>query len=261
MKRFITLLLCLMLVVSVLTACGSEEKNEKSTEPATEYATTSITSNATQGATEKAAPAVTDTPINKGDITMVLEGSITDLNQVPDQDLTTVNQSYQSQAPEAGEVVAILHTSMGDIKLHFFPEVAPAAVNNFIALAKAGKFDNTIFHRVMNNFMIQGGDYTLHNGYGGESIYGTTFGYETSLYVKNIRGALAMAHSQLPASNGSQFYINQVDNTHLDGGYTVFGQVYEGLDVVDAIAAVQTNPADNKPLTDVNLISVEITTY
>lgn len=191
---------------------------------------------------------------------MVLSGSITDLSKVPEADLSKVDKNYQTAQVQKGDVVAVLHTGFGDIGIRFFPEVAPMAVNNFIALAKAGKFDNTVFHRVIDHFMIQGGDYTNFNGTGGESVYGKTFGYETSEYVKNIRGSVAMAHSKLPDSNGSQFYINQTDNSHLDGGYTVFGQVYEGMDVVDKIAAVKTNFSD-APVEPVVINSVEISTY
>ena len=165
----------------------------------------------------------------------------------------------QLAKPQVGETVAVMHTNHGDIKMRFFPEVAPKAVNNFIALAKAGKYDNTIFHRVIKDFMIQGGDFTNFNGTGGESIYGETFGYEISDYVLNIPGAVAMAHSAMPDSNGSQFYINQANNNWLDGDYTVFGQVYEGMEVVDEIANVAV--VGKAPAEKVTLDSVEITTY
>lgn len=170
-----------------------------------------------------------------------------------------VDESYQQRAPQAGDTVAILHTSSGDISFRLFKEATPLAYNNFIALAENGRYDNTIFHRIIKNFMIQGGDYTNYNGTGGESAYGVEFKNETSEYLKNIKGAVAMANRG-PDTNGSQFYINQVDNNYLDGSYTVFGQVYEGMEVVDAIANVETDASD-KPLTDVTLNSVEIKTY
>ena len=247
MKRMIIALLALTLAVSALAGCGEEKTSS----------TSKTSDTATQAATEQQA--------EKGDITMVLSGSITDLSKVPAPDHSKINESYQSAAPEKGDVVAILHTSMGDIKFRFFPEAAPMAVNNFIALAKAGKYDNTIFHRIFHLETagisgIQGGDYTKFNGTGGESIYGSGFGYETSPYLSNTRGSVAMAHSSLPDSNGSQFYINQGDNSVLDGGYTIFGQVVEGLDVLDAIYGVETD-ANDRPLNDVSLTGVEITTY
>lgn len=170
-----------------------------------------------------------------------------------------VNEAYQEREPKAGDKIAILHTSYGDIYFRFLEEVAPLAVNNFIALAEAGRYDNTIFHRVINNFMIQGGDYTNYNGTGGVSAYGNEFNNEVSEFAKNITGAVAMANAGAN-TNGSQFYINQVDNNYLDGGYTVFGQVYEGMEVVEDIANVVTGMND-KPQTDVVLSSVEISEY
>ena len=195
----------------------------------------------------------------KGDFSMVLSGSIKNLSEVPAADLSKIDTDYQSAAPKKGDVVAVLHTSYGDISMKFFPEVAPKAVNNFIALAKAKKYDNTIFHRVIENFMIQGGDYTNFDGTGGESIYGESFGYEISDYVLNTPGAVAMAHSAMPDSNGSQFYINQGNNDWLNGDYTVFGQVYDGMDVVNKIAACEKN--GESPVEKITLKSVEIKTY
>ena len=108
--------------------------------------------------------------------------------------------------------------------------------------------------------MIQGGDYTNFNGTGGESAFGESFGLEVSDYLSNIEGAVAMANTGQPNSNGSQFYINQVNNNNLDGNYTVFGQVYDGMDVVNKIAAVKTG-ANDKPVQDVVLEKAEIIAY
>jgi peptidyl-prolyl cis-trans isomerase B (cyclophilin B) len=115
-----------------------------------------------------------------------------------------------------GEELAVLHTSMGDIKLRFFPEDAPKAVENFVTHAKNGYYDGVIFHRVLQEFMIQGGD-PQGTGRGGESIWGGGFEYEFSLRLRHFRGALAMAHSSQPNSNGSQFYI--VQNTQLNPSF------------------------------------------
>lgn len=190
---------------------------------------------------------------------MVLSGSYTNIKDVPAANLSGVDAEYQHKEPAKGENVAVLHTNYGDISIRFFPEVAPLAVNNFIALSKAGKFNDTIFHRVINNFMIQGGDYTNFNGTGGESIYGDEFDLEVSKHLSNIEGAVAMANRG-PGTNGSQFYINQVNNTYLDGNYTVFGQVFDGMDVVNDIAEVKTGAYD-KPVNDVVIESVEIYEY
>ncbi len=115
---------------------------------------------------------------------------------------------YQLEMPKEGDEIAILHTSMGDITWRFFPENAPKAVENFKALAKEGKYDNIIFHRVINDFMIQGGDYEKQDGTGGKSIYGNAFEDEFCDTLYNIRGSVAMANSGVN-TNGSQFFINQ----------------------------------------------------
>lgn len=115
---------------------------------------------------------------------------------------------YQLEMPEKGDTIAIIHTTMGDITWRFFPENAPKAVENFITLAKDGKYDNTIFHRVIDNFMIQGGDYEKGNGTGGKSAFGSAFEDEFCDTLYNIRGSVAMANSGVN-TNGSQFFINQ----------------------------------------------------
>ena len=198
---------------------------------------------------------------------------------------------YQLEMPATGDEIAILHTNMGDITLRFFPDEAPKAVENFIGLAKEGKYNGVIFHRVINNFMIQGGDYEKGDGTGGKSIWGDKFEDEFTDVLYNITGSVSMANSG-PNTNGSQFFINNVSpesfdanyykalpeealelyktyggNAHLDGilnkyqsGHTVFAQVIDGMDVVDAISNVQTG-VNNKPVSDVVIKSVEITTY
>ena len=250
---------------------------------------------------------------------------------------------FQQEMPAVGDTVAIMHTTMGDIYIRFFPEAAPKAVENFTTHAKNGYYNGLTFHRVMEDFMIQGGD-PKGDGTGGENIWKTE-GFEDEFDKKlmNIRGSLAMANSG-PKTNGSQFFINQAKpagtaedmkkqfdyetqmkqyegyyqqfvtmygeqftatfpdvtsfidgyvggispdsrlvpdevwdlyakvggNIHLDGawrstgGHTVFGHVYKGMDVVDAIAAVEVvDPANSnyKPKEDVKITSIEITTY
>ncbi len=248
MKRILSIALCVLMLASVLVGCGKE-------------VVSSGTTKKSGGGSDTATQAQSDDnkTTGKGDFSMVLSGSITKLSEVPAADLSKIDTDYQSAAPKKGDVVAVLHTSYGDISMKFFPEVAPKAVNNFIALAKAKKYDNTIFHRVIENFMIQGGDYTNFDGTGGESIYGENFGYEISDYVLNIPGAVSMAHSSMPDSNGSQFYINQGNNDWLNGDYTVFGQVYDGMDVVNKIAVCDKN--GESPVEKITLKSVEIKTY
>lgn len=238
---------------------------------------------------------------------------------------------FQTDLPEEGEEVAVLHTSMGDIYIRLFPEAAPKAVENFKTHIKEGYYDGLIFHRVIDDFMIQGGDPT-GTGTSGESIWGEPFEDEFCEKLLNIRGSLAMANSGID-TNGSQFFINQAKdninredydydsmvtncttyyeqysqyygeqftsqypnlqefldaniapnskfvpdevwdlyeklggNIHLDGawratgGHTVFGQVYKGMGIVDAIAAVEVD-SNSKPLESVTIKSAEIVKY
>ena len=241
MKRTLAIILTVLMIAAALTACGTEVVSS--------------------GKTETIAKSESD---NAAKETVAYEAKATDallsIDDIPAQNLDAADADYQKKAPVAGEEVAILHTNKGDIKFKFFPEVAPKAVYSFIALAKDGRYNNTIFHRIIDGFMIQGGDYTKFNGTGGESAYGEGYGLEVSDYLSNIEGAVAMANTGQPNSNGSQFYINQVNNNNLDGNYTVFGQVYEGMDVVNTIAKVKTDSSD-KPVEDVVLESAEIVKY
>lgn len=123
---------------------------------------------------------------------------------------TDKEAGFQLDAPAKGDTIAILHTNMGDITWRFFPDQAPKTVTNFINLAKDGKYDNTIFHRVIDNFMIQGGDYENANGTGGTSSYGSSFEDEFCDKLLNLRGSVSMANSGAD-TNGSQFFINQAD--------------------------------------------------
>jgi peptidyl-prolyl cis-trans isomerase B (cyclophilin B) len=235
-------MLCVLLVASVTAGCNKKVVGSGTTESSAQSETTKS---------------------NKEAETVNYQSKSTDalfsIKDVPKQNLDAANAEYQTKAPEKGEEVATLHTNYGDISFKFFPEVAPMAVTSFKALAKAGRYDNTIFHRVIKNFMIQGGDYTKFNGTGGKSAFGEEFDLEISDYLRNTAGSVAMANRG-PGTNGSQFYINQVDNGYLDGNYTVFAQVYEGMDVVNDIAAVKTDSSD-KPVSDVIIESVELHSF
>ena len=168
--------------------------------------------------------------------------------------------SEQLQMPKTGEEVAIIKTNLGDIKLRLFPEVAPKAVENFKTHAKNGYYNGVTFHRVMEDFMIQGGD-PQGTGRGGESIWGASFEDEFHEDYKNLYGTLSMANAG-PGTNGSQFFIVQKsDGTDwLDFKHTVFGQVYEGMDVVDKIAKVKTGSGD-RPVEPVVMETIEIVEY
>lgn len=204
-----------------------------------------------------------------------------------------VSAEKQMSKPENGDTIAIIKVkNFGDIKVKFFEDIAPKAVENFITHSKNGYYNNLIFHRIINEFMIQGGDPT-GTGAGGESIWGKGFGTELDKSLVPYRGSLCMAMSSLPNSIGSQFFITQAHYSEENesilkrmgnypqglleqykkyGGYlslyqnyTVFGQVFEGMEVVDKIAQVQTETTpegqEDKPIQDVVIETIEVTTY
>ena len=153
----------------------------------------------------------------------------------------------------------IMHTTMGDIKIQMHDDM-PITTGNFVKLAKEGFYDGVIFHRVIDGFMIQGGDPT-GTGMGGP---GYNIQDEFGTGHSNIRGTIAMANTGRPNTGGSQFFINTVNNTYLDKenpstpyAHPVFGQVVEGMDVVDKIQKVPTNRND-KPLKDVVIETAEV---
>ena len=206
------------------------------------------------------------------------------------EDYEMAPDGEQLKKPAKGEEVAVLETNMGTIKIRLFPKYAPTAVENFKSLIKEGYYNGITFHRVMNDFMIQGGDPT-GTGTGGKCAFEgyETFGDEFGRNLYNFRGAVSMANTGAAGSNSSQFFIVQTKNptyytlgdkegflsnggakwaaeqyekrggtAYLDGqfksitgsGHTVFGQVYEGLKVVDKIAGVEVDKS-NKPFQDV----------
>ncbi len=254
------------------------------------------------------------------------ENSSETMTKMDKEDIPTVEPSGnypQIMEETENEVIAVMNTSKGDITLRLFPDKAPQAVQNFVVHAKEGYYDGLIFHRVIQDFMIQGGD-PNGNGTGGESIYGEKFDDEITDKLRSFRGSLCMANSG-PNTNGSQFYIvqnseigddynylfqiflenqdeymkdldenikaviPQMLSNHedylsddsevkvsdiyppeviyeymknggypfLDFGYTIFGQVQSGMEVVDAIAAVETDE-NNKPLEDIVINSIEV---
>ena len=192
----------------------------------------------------------------------------------------------QLDRPQNGEITAVMHTNLGDISIRLFGDKVPRTVENFVTHAKNGYYDGLIFHRIIKDFMIQGGDPT-GTGCGGESIYGEKFEDEFHPELHNIRGALSMANAG-PDTNGSQFFIVEAsevpegmleqmkgmadrgfpENTvkayetvggtpWLDFRHSVFGQVYDGMDVVEKIASVKTDGSD-RPLDDVKIISIDV---
>lgn len=328
-RKIMCLILVLILALSCMTilgACSKDEDKEQTT--TTSAADTELT--AGEGNTSDTQQ-TTDSKSEDTEVEIIKP----ELN--PEIKKDTENEiGYQLEDPKSGDDIAIIHTSMGDITIRFFPENAPKTVENFITLAKDGKYDGVIFHRVIDNFMIQTGDYENGDGTGGKSTWGEYFEDEFCDTLYNIRGAVAMANAGAN-TNGSQFFINQTSpdsfnresydyetgynnmnslyqqymelygesevksvyptladfitayggisplsylvpeevwelyeenggNIHLDGalredgGHTVFAQVIEGMDVVDAIASVDVDD-DDKPTEDVIIESIEITKY
>ena len=197
----------------------------------------------------------------------------------------------QFAGPAEGDTIAIFDTSLGEVRAVLYPDAAPMAVENFVGLARLGYYDDTLFHRVVEGFVVQGGDPT-GTGSGGASIWnGNPYPMEWTDGLHHYAGALCAAFSPEEETSGlSQFYFVQALPGQLteeqkaqltEAGYrqevidayaaaggapyldytdTVFGQVYQGMEVVDAIAAVETGE-DDRPLEDVVLRTVTIKTY
>ena len=160
---------------------------------------------------------------------------------------------------EAANPIALFETSKGNIQVELRPDLAPKAVENFTTHAKNGYYNGQIFHRVIKDFMIQGGDPT-GTGTGGDSIWNKPFEDEFAPNaVFDKAGILAMANRG-PNTNSSQFFITTVPTYWLNGRHTIFGFVKEGFDVVKKIENVQTNGRyeGNKPLEDVKIVSITI---
>ena len=205
-----------------------------------------------------------------------------DFKSVTDKTKKDGFTSRQIDGPQKGDTVATFHIKgYGDFSVVLFPEAAPKAVENFVTHAKDGYYDGVIFHRVIEDFMIQGGDPT-GTGYYGDSIWGEDFEDEFSESYLPLRGSLCMANAG-PDTNGSQFFIVTLGDCYEDyltgfteeqearfreyggtpwlyQGHTVFGQVYEGMDVVDAISETNTDEAD-KPVEDVVIESITVFEY
>ncbi len=281
MKTYVKIILAIILIVVIsggiiMFAKKSEEnKNNKSNE---------MQNNTVKNET------VNNTSNNTSNNTINNNENKTNSNS---NSATKIN-SYEEYAkkqmaePEEGETIAVIHVkNYGDITVKFFDNVAPKAVENFITHAKDGYYDGVIFHRVINEFMIQGGD-PLGTGYGGESIWGKGFEEEMSEEILPYRGSLCMASAGTGTSSiGSQFFITQAHYDEktakileqynwptelinmykkyggymsLYQGYTVFGQVIDGMEVVDNIAKTKTDSKD-KPLEDVVIEKIEVKEY
>ncbi len=209
---------------------------------------------------------------------------------------------HNFEMPEIGEKIAVITIKdYGEIKIKLFPEITPKAVENFVGLSESGYYDELIFHRIILDFMMQGGD-PRGDGTGGKSIWGENFDCEFGEGLYHFSGAVAYAHGNNDYTNGSQFYIvntipenfslggyqredgsiyyyqtfeeagysypanveemyrEKSGTPHLDGVHTVFGQVFEGMDIVRQIGNVETDSND-KPLVQIQMESVKIVEY
>jgi cyclophilin family peptidyl-prolyl cis-trans isomerase len=154
------------------------------------------------------------------------------------------------------EIHAIIETNLGSITLLLYAEDTPKTVENFVGLAEKGYYENVIFHRVIPNFMMQGGDPT-GTGMGGRSLWGEPFEDEiVEGLVFDRRGQLAMANAG-PGTNGSQFFITFAPTPWLTGKHTIFGEVIAGQEVLDAVENAPIGPRD-KPIDDIVMLSVTI---
>jgi cyclophilin family peptidyl-prolyl cis-trans isomerase len=181
---------------------------------------------------------------------------------VPPQTAAAATQTPTTTQTPMTYSTATFHTSMGDFTISLDNTDTPITAGNFEKLASQGFYSGVRFHRVIAGFMIQTGD-PLSKDDSQKALWGTggpgyTFNDEIKPATnKNVAGAVAMANSG-PNTNGSQFFINLVDNDYLDPNYTVFGHVISGMDVVQAIGKVPTNPTNNQPLTDVTITSIDL---
>lgn len=178
----------------------------------------------------------------------------------------------QKNPPAKGDTVAVITTNQGVMKAKLFPDLVAGLVENFVALANEKKYHNVPFHRVIKNFMIQGGDFTNKNGTGGHAAKGpgSHIGDQYHPHLKHIRGALSYAKTSAPNSIGSQFFIVHPEKgahflDHPEGGgpaegYSVFGQLFEGFEVLDKIANIKTSSGD-VPTTPMTITSIEIVTF
>ncbi|GBD86890.1 putative peptidyl-prolyl cis-trans isomerase [bacterium BMS3Abin03] len=179
------------------------------------------------------------------------------VNCSENQNKNNINNGKETILMSDSILVAVIKTNMGTIELELYPDKTPKTVENFVGLAEKGFYNGVIFHRVIDNFMIQGGDPT-GTGRGGESFWGGRFEDEIVPELKfDEPGMLAMANSG-PNTNTSQFFITLVPTPWLNGHHTIFGKVISGMDVVKAIGKVDASKPDNRPIKDVVMEKVTI---
>lgn len=221
-KRSAAAIIALIMIVSVISGCGSEKTDTTVTNAPGQVSSDSEDNNSNE--TDK------------------------------------IKESEDTALSDSNPIVTIEMEDGGIITIELYPDVAPNTVNNFISLINKGYYDGVIFHRVIPGFMIQGGD-PDGNGMGGPgySIKGefSANGFKNTL--AHTRGVISMARTKIPDSAGSQFFIMVDTASYLDGQYAAFGKVLSGMEVVDKIVSAKTNAAD-KPLTDQRMKKVTVDT-
>ncbi len=243
MKKAFALLL--LPAMAMLTACTPATTPDQSAQSSQTTASISIQSNQTMQSSDtnslsQATTMATPPPANN-----------------PGQD-------PQLLPPQPADTVAIMETDFGTIKFRLFTQDVPTLTTNFIQLAQQNKYNGTPFHRVVKDFMIQGGDFENRDGTGGYSYKGpgTFLANEINPAYHHLYGTVSMAKTSDPVSIGSQFFIvtNKDGVPSLDGGYSPIGQVYSGMDVAEKIQNLQT-PGTEQPSQLISLKKVIITTY
>lgn len=170
--------------------------------------------------------------------------------------LFTKLEGKENQKPMVNRPTVVMETTQGTIEIALMPDIAPKATENFLKLAEKNYYDGLTFHRVIKDFMVQGGDPT-GTGAGGESIWGSPFEDEFDVDVTFDRpGLLAMANAG-PHTNGSQFFITTIATPWLSGRHTIFGEVVKGQDIVKKIENVETGPMD-KPSTPQQILKITV---
>jgi len=227
-KYSIITMLILLPASFLLSGCNQDEASENNT--VSETQTTAQSSQEASSSETKEEVSKTNSQENKSE----------------DANSNEMSEDDKAVENKGGNPMVIIKTSKGDIKVELDKENAPISTDNFLAYVQDSYYDGTVFHRVINNFMVQGGGFTAD---GQQKPAKAPIKNEADNGLNNDRGTIAMARTQDVNSATSQFYINHVDNAFLnhgkrDFGYAVFGKVVDGMDVVDEIAAVQTGPGD-----------------
>lgn len=293
-RKTLAAILCMVMASAAMTSCGKHLEVDDDSKD------TSVSDN--QSPEETTAPAGDNQESTTGENSGSMDNKTIDISRFADRsvpDIDTEKSDVKNfTAPEVGDDIIIMKFKGydGEVKIRLFPEYAELGVENFVGLAEKGYYDGLTMHRVMADFMIQGGD-PLGTGTGGESLWGDKFDGGTSDKLTHAAGTIAYANSGSTSTDGSQFYIvtgETYDNDYLslleskgysfsddikkilasaggapwlDGGYTVFGQVYEGLDIIFAIQDVEVyqgnamNPEVSTPVEPVVIEYVKVGKY